>query len=156
MFHGTSERTNWLQTLHFSTYGSILLVLIVPINFCPNKLRSLEFMDDTGSPSEFPQAKAQQKFTVESVFLQLQLYMILRCHTINDASYSMGSNRRKPAMNGLGLQLYKKKDFIPWALYDDSVIRSKYGAIPAAHCSIFMEPVEHGRIMCKMNGLPDI
>ena len=76
----------------------------------PNKLLPLEFMDDTGFPSEFPQAKAQQKFTVESVFLQLQLYMIL-IHTINDEPYSMGSNRRKPAMNGQASSYTKKNSF---------------------------------------------
>ena len=72
----------------------------------PNKLLPLEFMDDTGFPSEFPQAKAQQKFTVESIFLQLLLYMIL-IHTINDEP-QYGEQQKETSNEWLGLQLYKK------------------------------------------------
>ena len=75
----------------------------------PNKLLPLEFMDDTGFPSEFPQAKAQQKFTVESIFLQLLLYMIL-IHTINDEP-QYGEQQKETSNEWLGLQLYKKASF---------------------------------------------
>jgi hypothetical protein len=53
--------------------------------------------------SHFPQAKAQQNlgshFTMESGS-QLQLYMIFRCHDINNISYTTGTDRMEPALNG--------------------------------------------------------
>ena len=110
MFHGISDKCISLQTLHFVPTISFYQYYVQAHQHSalgPNKLLPLEFMDDTGFPSEFPQAKAQQKFTVESIFLQLLLYMIL-IHTINDEPYSMGSKRRKPAMNGQASSYTKK------------------------------------------------
>lgn len=146
--------TKRLQTLHFCTYYSILVCWPISIQHLvpsSNKLLPLDFMDGNRFPSQFPQAKTQQKFTVASVF-QLQLYMILICRTINNVSHSMEAtegNRHE----WLGLQLYKK-DSTPWALFDDSWFTEQFRSYTEAHCSIFMEPVEHRRSICViMDGL---
>ena len=112
MFHGISDKCISLQTLHFVPTISFYQYYVQAHQHSalgPNKLLPLEFMDDTGFPSEFPQAKAQQKFTVESIFLQLLLYMIL-IHTINDEP-QYGEQQKETSNEWLGLQLYKKASF---------------------------------------------